>query len=89
VGALGFKILLFVYSKFWAYFSVGFTLLAWQWELVSAFGALCHAALHYGWAASAGEGSAVAYVKGEAAFRTANNVLCLSHRVSLGLFVCF
>jgi len=48
---------------------------------VSAFGAFCHAALYYGWAWSAGEGSAVAYVEGEGAFGTANNVFGLSHEM--------
>jgi len=44
---------------------------------MSAFWAFCHAALHYGWAASAGEGSSVAYVEGEAAFWAVNDVFCL------------
>lgn len=73
------KILLLAYSNFWAYFSVGLAVLAWQWEFLSAFGAFCHAALYYGWAGSAGEGSAVAYVKGEVAFGTVNDVFCLGH----------
>jgi len=62
-------------------FSVGLAVLAWQWELVSAFWAFCHAALYYGWAGSAGEGSAVAYVEGEVAFWTVDYVFCLGHEV--------
>lgn len=60
--------------KFLGVFSI-----VWQWEFVLAFGAFCHVALYYGWAGSAGEGSAVAYVEGEVAFWTANYVFCLGH----------
>ena len=69
--------------KFFSVFSVGFAVLAWQGELASAFWAFRHAALNYGGAASAGEGSAVAYVKGEAASGAAYDVFCAGHCITL------
>jgi hypothetical protein len=74
VDCLSLKILLLAYSNFWVYFSI-----VWQWEFVFALWAFCHVALYYGWAGSAGEGSAVAYVESEVAFWTAYNMFCLSH----------
>jgi len=63
-------------------FPVGFAVLTWQWKLAPTFGAFCHAALNYGGTSSAGEGSAVAYVEGEAASWTAYDVFCLGHCIT-------
>jgi hypothetical protein len=50
-----------------------------QGELAPTFRAFGHSALHKGRTASAGEGSPVGHVEGEAAARAAKDVLSLSH----------
>ena len=72
----------------WAFhvFSVGFTILPRQREFVSAFGASSHAALNNRFAAAAGKGSAVAYVKCETAFGAMNYVSSLCHEVTHSTF---
>mgnify|MGYP007042454522 CR=1 FL=1 len=81
-----FKMLSVWSLEFLGVFSVGFAVLAWKLEFASAFGAFGHAALNHGGAASAGEGSAVAYVEGEAASGAMYNALCLRHCITLSSF---
>jgi len=50
---------------------------------VSTFWALCHAALNERGASGTCEGSAIAYVEGEATFRTLNYSFSLRHDRSL------
>ncbi|KPV62248.1 MAG: hypothetical protein AOA66_1410 [Candidatus Bathyarchaeota archaeon BA2] len=56
-----------------------------QWEFMFTFWTFRHAALNEGWAAGAREGSAVGYVKSEAASRTLNYSFSLGQRNHYGL----
>ena len=57
-----------------------------QWKLMSTFRALSHSALNRGWTAGTSNGSTICYVKGKAAFWTANNSVRLRiHFKSLSL----
>ena len=70
-------------SVFSVKIGVGTSMWSRQGKFVATFWALCHVALDKRWTSWTCEGSAVAYVEGEATLRTLNYSLSLRHDRSL------